>query len=166
LGNSPAPASLEELMTSLQRLRRLFASRQVTSRTLESAAVDVSHQGAALLQVLLRAGRLSIAALAGLAAMDLGAVSRQVRLLERAGAVRRSASPDDGRVTLLELTAAGRRMAQRIGDVGARHMQEALHDWSQADQRALAQLLDRLVDDLVHTPLPVGPGVGRSGRVA
>lgn len=154
----------EQLAAPLQRLRRLFSSRQVTARTLRAASVDVSHQAAVLLPVLLREGEISIAALAGAASMDLAAVSRQLRTLEEHGAVRRAPSGQDGRVTLVRLTSVGRRMAQRIGEVGSAHLQLALRSWSAADKRALARLLDRLVEDLVRTPLP--PEAPREGRAA
>lgn len=140
-------------MVSLQRLGRLFASRRVASRMATVAGVDVSQQGVTLLRALLRDGEQPVAALAASAAMDLGAVSRQVRLLEDAGAVRRSAIPDDGRVALLELTPEGRRMAERIQAVGVQHLEVALRGWSDADERALARLMQRLVDDLTRTPV-------------
>jgi DNA-binding MarR family transcriptional regulator len=160
--------ALEELMTSLQRLSRLLGSRQVASRITTVAGVDVSQQGMVLLRVLLRDGQQSVATLATSAAMDLGAVSRQVRVLEEAGAVRRSRSPDDGRVALLELTAKGRQIAERIRAVTVQHLEEALRDWSDADERALARLIERFIDDLVATPLRPAAAVGgskpRSGR--
>lgn len=144
---------VEELMVALQRLGRLLASRQVASRIITVAGVDVTQQGMTLLRVLLRHGRQSIATLAGAAAMDLGAVSRQVRLLEDAGLALRSRSPDDGRVALLELTPEGRRIAERIRAVSVRHLDEALRGWTVADERTLARLMQRLVDDLVSTPV-------------
>jgi DNA-binding MarR family transcriptional regulator len=150
----PTGEDREELAASLQRLSRLLASRQAASRLKTAANVSVSQQSVALLRALLRGGRQSMAALATAASMDIGAVSRQVRELERLDAVRRSADPDDGRVALLELTAKGRRMAENLRAVGIRHLDEALHDWSAADTRALASLLGRLVDDLVATPVP------------
>ena len=152
----PSPEALDELAGSLQRLGRLLASRQATSRVTAAAKVDVSQQGAALLRVLLREGQQSMAALASSAAMDLGAVSRQVRVLEKAGAVRRHADPSDGRVALLELTPSGRKMAESLRAVGVRHLEHALQDWSEADGRRLAALLGQLVDDLVATPVPQG----------
>ena len=79
---------VDELMGSLQRLGRLLASRQVASRIATAAGVDVTQQGAALLRVLLREGQQPIAVLAASVPMDLGAASRQVRLLEDAGLVR------------------------------------------------------------------------------
>jgi len=144
----------EELMASLQRLGRLFASRQVTSRITTAAGVEVSQQGAALLRALLREGQLSVAGLAAATPMEIAAVSRQVRLLEQAGAVERTRSPEDGRVALLELTKEGRATAEKIRSVGVHHLQDALAGWSAADQHTLATLLARLVDDLKSTPVP------------
>jgi len=151
---------IEELMVSLQRLGRLLASRQVATRITTAAGVEVSQQGVALLRVLLREEQLSVAALAAATPMEIAAVSRQVRLLEQAGAVSRSSSPDDGRVALLDLTREGRELAERIRAVGVRHLEEALDDWSGADQRALAMLMRRLVDDLKATPVPGPPAAG------
>jgi DNA-binding MarR family transcriptional regulator len=144
---------LDELMTALQRLGRLFASRQISSRITTVAGVEISQQGVALLRVLLREGRQSVNSLAASASMDLGAVSRQVRQLEHFGAVRRSRYPDDGRVVLVELTPSGRRAAERIRAVGVSHLEAALDGWSVQDQRTLARLMQRLVDDLVATPV-------------
>jgi DNA-binding MarR family transcriptional regulator len=147
---------IDELMVSLQRLGRLFASRNVSSRITTAAGVEVSQQGAALLRVLLREGQMAIAALAASTPMEIAAVSRQVRILEGAGALRRTRSPDDGRVALLELTPEGRVIAERIRAVGVHHLRTALAAWSTTDERTLAHLLGRLVDDLRATPVPPG----------
>jgi DNA-binding MarR family transcriptional regulator len=144
-------------MVSLARLGRLFGSRQVAARTAMAAGVDVSQQGIALLRALHRGGQQSVATLAATAAMDLGAVSRQVRILEDGGAVRRSRSPEDGRVALLELTPQGRAMADRIHAAGVRHLEDALGDWSEGDERTLAGLMQRLIDDMVRTPIRPDP---------
>jgi DNA-binding MarR family transcriptional regulator len=145
---------LEQLSTSLHRLGRLLASRQISSRITTAAGVEVTQQGTTLLRVLLRESQHSMNALAVAAGMDLGAVSRQVRLLEDAGAVTRSSHPEDGRVALLQLTAEGRRIAERIRAVGMRHLEDALGEWSDGDERRLAELLDRFVEDLMATPVP------------
>jgi DNA-binding MarR family transcriptional regulator len=145
--------AVEELSAALQRMGRMLASRQVASRIISVAGVEVSQQGMTLMRVLLRDGKQSIATLAAAAAMDLGAVSRQVRLLEDAAAVRRTRSPEDGRVALIELTASGRRVAERIRAVSVRHLEDALAGWSEHDERTLARLMQRLVDDLTATPV-------------
>lgn len=148
--------SLDDLQTSLLRLGRLLASRQASARLIEAAQVDVSQQGVALLRVLRREGQLPAAELASAAGMDLGAVSRQVRILEQAEAVARSSDPSDRRVALLELTPEGRGIADRLHVISARHMEAALAGWADADRRALSVLLRRLVDDLAATPMPSG----------
>jgi DNA-binding MarR family transcriptional regulator len=145
--------AVEELSAALQRMGRMLASRQVASRIISVAGVEVTQQSMTLMRVLLRDGKQSIATLAAAAAMDLGAVSRQLRLLEDAGAVRRTRSPDDGRVALMELTTSGQRVAERIRAVSVRHLEEALAGWSADDERTLARLMQRLVDDLTATPV-------------
>ena len=149
----PASEPLDDLQTSLLRLGRLLASRQAASRLVEVAGIQVSQQGVALLRALRREGRVPAAELAAAAGMDLGAVSRQVRLLEQAGLVSRSAHPDDGRVVLLELTDRGRTTAEHVHAISARHLETALADWSDTERTALAASLDRLVHDLRATPL-------------
>jgi DNA-binding MarR family transcriptional regulator len=161
VAKTPPISALEELQASLQRLGRLLASRQVSARITSMAGVEVSQQGVALLRALRRGGEQPVAALASSAAMDLGAVSRQVRLLEEAGAVRRSRSPEDGRVALLDLTPEGRRMVDRIQAVSVRHLEEALQGWSDDEELTLARLMQRLVDDMVRTPVrPEAPDGG------
>jgi DNA-binding MarR family transcriptional regulator len=80
--------------------------------------------------------------------MDTAAASRQVKALEADGFVQRAASPDDGRVSVLELTRAGRTVYRRIVTVREAYMGEVLARWSATDQAALTTLVDRLVDDL------------------
>ena len=153
MAKASATSALDELQVSLQRLGRLLASRQVSARITSVAGVEVSQQGVALLRALRRGGQQPVAALAASAAMDLGAVSRQVRLLEEAGAVERSRSSEDGRVALLDLTAEGRRMVDRIQAVSVQHLEEALQGWSDDEELTLARLMQRLVDDMVRTPV-------------
>jgi DNA-binding MarR family transcriptional regulator len=148
---------VDQLGVALQRLGRLFASRQVTWRITSAAGVEVGQQAAALLRVLLSEGQMAIAELAAATPMEIAAVSRQVRSLEAAGAIRRTASRLDGRVTLLQLTDEGRDMAERIRAVGVQHLEEALADWSDSDQGTLAVLLRRLIDDLAATPIRPSP---------
>ena len=149
-------AAVEDLATSLQALTRLVMSRRVATRVLQAAGVTVSQQGAVLLRALLHGGQQPMAVLAASAGMDIGAVSRQVRLLEDVGAVERSTDPTDGRVALLDLTAEGRRMAESLRSTGVNHLDATIADWPEDDVRQLATLLDKLVAEMVATPVP-GP---------
>ena len=143
----------EQLLVAIQRLGRLMGSRQVSGRLSEAAGADLGQQGVQLLRVLLRVGELPIAGLAAEARMDIAAVSRQLRVLEQDGLVRRSAAADDARVALVALTPAGAEVARRLREVGLRHLDESLSGWSLRDREHLARLLGRLVDDLQATEI-------------
>jgi DNA-binding MarR family transcriptional regulator len=80
--------------------------------------------------------------------MDTAAASRQVKVLEADGFIQRDVAPDDGRVSVLQLTRAGRAVYRRIVSVREAYMSEVLARWSAADRHALTTLVDRLVDDL------------------
>lgn len=160
----PRTDGVEELQAALQRVGRLLASRQAAARVTSAAGVDVSQQGTALLRALAPGGCMTVAALAAEAAMDVGAVSRQVKLLDAAGAVRRTRDPHDGRVVLVELTPAGHRMAASIRAAGRAQLSRALGGWTDGERRALAAQLDRLVDDLTAAPGDRARVTGRARR--
>jgi DNA-binding MarR family transcriptional regulator len=143
----------DELLLAIQRIGRLMGSRQVSSRIADAAGADVTKQGVQLLRALHRYGEQPIADLASLAHMDVAAVSRQLRLLEGSDLVGRVTAAGDGRVTLVSLTARGRRIAKRIRDVGLRHLANAMQGWDRQDRKELARLLSRLVDDLMATEI-------------
>ena len=92
------------------------------------------------------------AQLAQAARMDVGAVSRQLRVLEDSGYVTKSPSPDNASVVLVTATARGSDVAARIGASRNDHLTRALADWTAPDRRTLTTLLHRLVDDLQATP--------------
>jgi hypothetical protein len=51
-------------------------------------------------------------------------------------------------VTVVSLSARGRRVEQRMAEVRANHMADVLDHWSPADLDRLGGLLERLVTDL------------------
>src|SRR4051794_38463525 len=112
----------DDLLLAIHRLGRLMGSREVSSRIAGAAGAEVTKQGVQVLRALYRFGEQPIAGLSSLAHMDIAAVSRQLRLLEDAGLVKRAAAADDGRVALVSLTPSGRRIAKRIREVGLRHL--------------------------------------------
>jgi len=149
----------DELLAAIQRLGRLMGSRHVSSRIAEAAGAELGQQGVQVLRELRRQGERPVAELARSAHMDVAAVSRQLPVLESAGLVRRSPSPVDARVALVALTPAGRRQAERIHEVGLRHLDAALDGWATGDVDRLASLLGRLLDDLQRTAItPPEPG--------
>jgi len=140
-------AAIAEALRDLQRLR---ASRTVHAALAEATEVDLSQQAVQVLVALV--GTLPVAQLAREARMDVGAVSRQLRVLEEEGYLTRSPSTDNASVVLVTATAAGREIAARITASRNDHLTRALAGWSATDRRTLATLLRRLVDDLQATP--------------
>jgi len=141
----------ESLHASIRRLAQLFASRRVSANLAEVAGTDLSQQAIAMLRVLNREGELPIAELAQLARMDLGAVSRQLRVMETAALVQRKEAPSDKRVALVRLTRSGKALAQRIRRIELDQLERVFTDWDSTDLDQLAALLARMVDDLAGT---------------
>lgn len=76
--------------------------------------------------------------------MDKVAISRAVRVLADRRYVRRRASQQDGRVTWLSLTAAGRRVYQQVSPIAQRHEDQLLQALSKQEIDQLWRLLDKL----------------------
>jgi DNA-binding MarR family transcriptional regulator len=156
-----APASSDttttELVEALHRLGRLLGSRRVFSRLAVTAGVDVSQQALQVLRVLDREDARPVAEVAREARMDVGAVSRQLAVLEELGLASRRPSKAHRSVVLVTTTARGEQVVARANAVQRRHLREALAEWSDEDRGALGRLLGRLVDDLQGTPYRKAP---------
>jgi DNA-binding MarR family transcriptional regulator len=139
---------VDAVQRALETLFRLNASRKVHARQAAAAGVVVSQPGVLLLRRIDDHGPSALGELAKVAHMDPAAAGRQVRQLEADGLVRRSASRDDGRVTVVDLTARGRAVSRRITRVRDQHMADVLTQWSSRDRAELGRLLTRFVDDL------------------
>ena len=79
--------------------------------------------------------------------------TRRVQALVDAGHVTRHADGNDGRVSIVQVTEAGRRAADALQDVRREHLARALADWTADDLRQLDVLLSRFVNDTKETPI-------------
>lgn len=141
-------ASLQAIQRALEQLLRLSASRRVYNAQASMAGVTVSQQAYVLLSRIQQDGPLAMGELARRTHMDPGATARQVAVLEAKGLVRRSPSPQDGRVSLVETTKSGEQERSRLAGVSNNHMVRVLSGWSERDQQSFARLLGKFVDDL------------------
>jgi DNA-binding MarR family transcriptional regulator len=148
---SRRPADLEDLGNALRRLQRLLSSRKVAGALADAADVALSTQEIAVLTAL-GSDTVTVAELARLAAMDVGAVSRQLSGLDAAGLVRKAVNPDNRAVVFITATDEGRVQAERVVRVRDAHLARALAGWSSDDRRAIGELLARLVADVAATP--------------
>jgi DNA-binding MarR family transcriptional regulator len=142
----------DELRQGVDRMQRMLGSRRIQARLVEVTGLELSQQAIQVLAVLPEGECYPVADVARRARMDVGAVSRQLRVLEDQGLVRREASPDHGSVVLVHATAAGLAARRRIEDVRRRHFAEALAEWTDEDRAQLGRLMTRLVEDLQRTP--------------
>lgn len=145
------PADLDDLGNALRRLQRLLSSRKVAAALADAADVALSTQEIAVLTAL-GADTVTVADLARRAAMDVGAVSRQLSGLDAAGLVRKAVNPDNRAVVFITATEEGRAQAERVVAVRDAHLARALAGWSSDDRRAIGELLHRLVGDVAATP--------------
>lgn len=146
------PETRDRLTSTLAALVR--TGRHVSARAASQLYGDLPSFGWALLVPLQRDGDQRCSALASQAGVDVSVVSRQLAVLERLGFVERRPDPQDGRASLLRLTADGARALDAARDLRAEWSLTALAGWDESDARALSDLLDRLVADLATAGLP------------
>ena len=134
-------ANLVELTQAINRFRA----------TLHNAAPGEGDGLLAhILFEILRHGPLRASALAETTQADPSTVSRQVATLVSRGLLERRADADDGRASLLHVTAAGVAYKDRLTASRNAHFGELLADWSEEDQRRFAALLARFNDDFAR----------------
>ena len=110
-----------------------------------------------IVEVLAERGPMRLTALAAWQGVDKSTVTPQVRRLERAGLVVRTADPQDGRAVLLSLSDDGQGVRDRFRRAGAAVLEDRLSSWGEEDRRVLADLLGRFVEGL-----DVGPSASGS----
>lgn len=145
--------SLDSISRTLAQVMRLSGSRSMFARQASAAGVALTQPSYVLLRLLIDEGPLPMGALARSAHMDVGMATRQVGSLVEAGLVTRQPDPADARVSLVAVTARGRREAGSLQDVRRRHLQRALSKWTAAELREFDRLLTRFFDDSVGTPI-------------
>jgi DNA-binding MarR family transcriptional regulator len=130
-----------------------------------AAGLGLTASEVAVLGALRREGPvLSPTRLQGVVIQSPGGVTKTLRRLESAGYVRRRADPDDRRALLVELTASGRRAADRASAAVAAHYDVLLEG---LDTDALTEAVRAVLDRLeAVTGMPSSAEVGRPRRAA
>ena len=105
---------------------------------------DISVTQCYALEALIRRGPSTLGQVAAELYLDKSTASRVVSTLERKRYVSRTAHPDDGRAVLLEATAAGQRLYERIKRTLLEEEKELLRDFEPAVRAAAAEIMSRL----------------------
>lgn len=83
---------------------------------------------------------------------DSGALTRVIDQLERRGLIERQRSRDDRRAVELRLTDPGREMVQSLVPVVVGRLNHSLADFTPAEVRELARLLNKLIAGVQAAP--------------
>jgi DNA-binding MarR family transcriptional regulator len=110
--------------------------------------LDLDRASYLLARTLDTTGPVSINGLAALLGLDATTVTRQVATMEAAKLVVRRADPDDGRSSLIGLSANGRRKMRAVQRARRERIASLLGDWTEGDRRQLGRLLARFNDEL------------------
>jgi DNA-binding MarR family transcriptional regulator len=92
-----------------------------------------------------------------------GAITHRLHRLERAGLVKRIPDPDDARGMLVELTAKGTAVVDRIAPLHLANEASLLEPLNQKEQATLTELLRKLLR-AYEQQQPTPPPSGRGGR--
>ena len=131
-----------EIGVMVRRVRRVIDERA------RSVHPDLQSSSYLMLGYLLDNGPLRASAMSTVFDVDKGAISRQVQHLVDLGLVDRTPDPDDGRATLISVSADGAGRFTDVVEHRRKWFDERLGDWSAEEILAFAATLSRYNDAL------------------
>lgn len=140
--NSSAAPDVEIARLVDRLMRRISAS--LNARSAEFDVHNVGPSGGMLLLTLAEIEPARVQDLVQRMARDKSQMTRGVQALEGKGLIERRSITEDARVSMLALTAEGRRTVDALQHAVARSLAEILSPLSAADQRQLKGLLGRI----------------------
>jgi DNA-binding MarR family transcriptional regulator len=143
---------LRRIEQAIIRITRVGYGREAARIRADRSGIHLSRPAIAILSSLHATGPVRLSALARRTDLEAPLISREVRDLTKEGYVRRSADPTDGRAGIVELTAKGRRTIEAYRGATDEIVAEAFSQWSAADLRQLAGLLERVAKDSRKRP--------------
>jgi DNA-binding MarR family transcriptional regulator len=144
----PGSDHLDELVAALIALMGALNNPRQDDVLLQEADVSIERALFPLIVRLSVIGPMGVAELADHAGRDHTTISRQLKVLERLGLVKRRANPQDGRVRQAILSAAGRLVAKRIAHARRRLLSQLLDSWSASECEAFARLALKMADGM------------------
>jgi DNA-binding MarR family transcriptional regulator len=147
--------TLAALQRSITMLVRRTAIPRVHERIISRAGVTIDRVEAVALSRINDAGSMRVTELADQLGVACSTAGRHAANLEEGGLVRRSPDADDGRVTVVTATDEGAELIERLRTAQRGMLAEALSEWASDDLSTLANLLERLGEDVLVLSQPV-----------
>ena len=140
---------LRRVETAVGRLGRIASSPRGDADRCERAGVDpVPPVAQRILRYVVERGPARISQIARATRTGDAAVSRQVKQLESRGLLRRESDASDGRAALVDITATGHQVSERLRRAADEIFQERLSGWKPEELETLGALMEQLADDL------------------
>jgi DNA-binding MarR family transcriptional regulator len=149
LGADTPVAAVTEVADNVIALMRSFG--RVKARFIAAAEHNMEWSAQVILRQLAGHGPMRASALADCLQSDPSTVSRQVAALVKDGLLERRADPEDGRASILVLTAKADDVIAAHEHRRQQHFAAMLAGWSEPDLRRFAELLSRFTTDFEHT---------------
>jgi DNA-binding MarR family transcriptional regulator len=138
---------LTRIGEALAGLFRAGHAARLHERVAEQAGVAVDRTGFIVVAKAMREPA-RISQLADRIGLDISTTSRKVAELEAAGLVVRTHDPGDRRAAVVSTTRRGEALVARVRAARNRAFGQMLAGWDAADRARLADLLERLVEDI------------------
>jgi DNA-binding MarR family transcriptional regulator len=126
----------QHLTVLLRRGHRVHLWTQSADITLDRSAYGIMCQ-------LADEGPQRPGELAAAFGLDPSTITRQVQSLERAELATRQSDPSDGRVSILDLTVAGRGILEETRDHRRSRLERALEEWTESEIKDFGRLLQK-----------------------
>lgn len=138
----------DESVTQIRRFNRTYVPAM---RLLDRSYLDTgmsSLETAALLEIGESDGGVSARDISHRLNMDKGYLSRAITRFEAEGLVKKTPSPEDGRLQMLSLTDAGRDRAAELARNGSEVIESAFENASDADLAQVAKAMETILSIL------------------
>jgi DNA-binding MarR family transcriptional regulator len=143
---------LQRVEKAIVRIGRIGSGREAARNRAERSGVHLSRPAISIISALHASGPVRLSHLSDLTDLEAPLVSREIARLTGDGYVKRAADPTDGRATIVELTARGRKAYVSYRKATDDIIVEAFARWKAAELRTLADYLERVVHDVSRRP--------------
>jgi DNA-binding MarR family transcriptional regulator len=143
---------LQRVERAIVRIARIGAGREAARNRAERSGVHLSRPAISIISALHASGPVRLSRVSDVTNLEAPLVSREVARLCEGGYVKRAADPTDGRASIVDLTAKGRRAYAAYRQATDQIVVEAFADWKASELRTLADYLERVVHDVSRRP--------------